>query len=265
MYVGYFNRKDISVSPEDNKEDLGLTKKGTPRKRKPKQSRNYFNQETEDAIIQYIKTTDDVKRNKIYNDKIAYSFYKLAENIIHTFKFYYTDSNTIEELKHEVVTFVLTKLDKYDQSLGKAYSYFGTIIKRYLIIYNEKNYKKIQSNVLIDNNPENEDDNNNINSNLIYNEEEEDINISDFLDKYINYMDKNVDSLFPKDVDNKVAKAIIEILDKRENIEIFNKKAIYIYIREMTKVETIHITKVTKKMKEIYIELFNKYYKYGDI
>jgi hypothetical protein len=58
--------------------------------------------------------------------------------------------DTIEELKHEVVTFLLEKLHLYNQSKGKAYSYFGTIAKRYLIIYNENNYKKLQQKVNVD-------------------------------------------------------------------------------------------------------------------
>jgi hypothetical protein len=104
----------------------------------------YFTQETEDAILEFLSTSDDAERNKIYNAKIKHAFYKLAENIIHTFKFYYTDVDTINELKHEVVAFLLEKLHLYQQSKGKAFSYFGTIAKRYLIIYNEKNYKKVK-------------------------------------------------------------------------------------------------------------------------
>ena len=124
--------------------EILLTQKGEIRKRKPKQSILYFTQETEDAIIQYLITEDEVERNRIYNEKIDYAFHKLAENIIHTFKFYYTEVNTINELKHEVVCVLLEKLSKYKQGKGKAYSYFGTIAKRYLIVYNTNNYKKLK-------------------------------------------------------------------------------------------------------------------------
>lgn len=130
---------DIALNEYLDKE-LGKTKQ-----KKKRQPQVYFTQETEDAIIEYTKSEDQVFRNKIYNEKIQHSFYKLAENIIHTFKFYYTDLNTVEELKHEVVTFLLEKLNKYKQDKGKAYSYFGTIAKRYLIIYNQKSYEKLQN------------------------------------------------------------------------------------------------------------------------
>ncbi len=83
-------------------ETLALTKRGKPRKRKPKEPRIYFTQDTEDAIVEYLACTDQVERNRIYNERIEYGFYKLAENIIHTFKFYYTDTDTIEELENGV-------------------------------------------------------------------------------------------------------------------------------------------------------------------
>ena len=76
------------------------------RKRKKKTKNYYFNQGTEDAIIRYNKSDDPILKNKIYNDHIRAAFDKLAENIIHTFKFYYFDVGSIE-VKHEVVSFLV--------------------------------------------------------------------------------------------------------------------------------------------------------------
>lgn len=244
-------------------EELGkvpLTKKGQIRKRKPKEPRIYFTQDTEDAIVEYLATEDTLKRNKIYNDRIRYAFYKLSENIIHTFKFYYTDSDTIEELKHEVVTFLLEKLHLYAQDKGKAYSYFGTIAKRYLIIYNQKNYEKLKEKADID-----EIDEDPVILNDIIKEATDETNPSDFMSLYVQYVDKHIYTLFPKNQDLKTADAIIELFRKRESIEMFNKKALYIYIREITDASTPQITKVTKKLKTLYIKLYNEYYKHGCI
>jgi hypothetical protein len=242
-------------------EELGkvqLTKRGQVRKRKPKEPRIYFTQETEDAIVQYLITTDTTQRNLIYNEKIKYAFYKLSENIIHTFKFYYTDMDTIEELKHEVVTFLLEKLHLYNQSKGKAYSYFGTIAKRYLIIYNENNYKKLQQKVNVDDVNESE--------NIFEDKQKEyEQDINTFIYWYIKYFDKHINVLFPKQSDAKTADAIVELFRKRETIEIFNKKALYIYIREITDVSTPQITKITKKLKVLYVKLHNEWYETGYI
>ena len=100
-------------------------------------------QDTEDAIVLYNKTTDPEVRSRLYNDRIHYGFFKLTENIIHTFKFYYTEVDNIEDLQHEVITFLLSKIHLFNKDKGaKAYSYFGTIAKLYLILSNQKNYKK---------------------------------------------------------------------------------------------------------------------------
>jgi hypothetical protein len=139
----YYENDDLDIFL-DSEKTIALNKRGQPRKRKPKEPRIYFTTDTEEAIIEYLASNNQPFRDKIYRDRIEYAFYKLSENIIHTFKFYYTDSDTIEELKHEVVTFLLEKLHLYDQSKGKAFSYFGTIAKRYLIVYNNNNYKKLQ-------------------------------------------------------------------------------------------------------------------------
>ena len=106
--------------------------------RRPK-SKNYFTQDTEDAIVLYNGTSDTDVKSKIYQDHIHYPFFKLTENIIHTFKFYYTEVDEIEHLQHEVICFLLSKIHLFDPTRGaKAYSYFGTIAKRYLILQNQK-------------------------------------------------------------------------------------------------------------------------------
>jgi len=241
-------------------ETLALTKRGKPRKRKPKEPRIYFTQDTEDAIVEYLASDNQIERNRIYNERIEYGFYKLAENIIHTFKFYYTDTDTIEELKHEVITFLLEKLHLYNPTKGKAFSYFGTIAKRYLIVYNENNYKKLQEKADVD---ESDDE-----QMLLY---ENDKNIENafnelsFMDQYIKYIDTHIYRLFPKKQDAQTADAIVELFRKRETLEIFNKKALYIYIREITDVSTPQITKIIKKLKAIYVQLYNEYYQHGYI
>jgi hypothetical protein len=258
--MSYYYEEDLDTYLDSELGKVALTKRGQPRKRKPKEPRVYFTSDTEEAIIEYLGSDNQDFRNRIYKDRIEYAFYKLAENIIHTFKFYYTDSDTIEELKHEVVTFLLEKLHLYDQSKGKAYSYFGTIAKRYLIIYNNNNYKKLQERADVE---EIDEDKNIMYETVREAEEQSDPNT--FIDQYIRYIDKHLGTLFPKTQDAKTADAIIELFRKRETLEIFNKKALYIYIREMTDTTTPQITKVTKKLDVLRTRLYNEYYQHGYI
>lgn len=241
-------------------EEVLLTKKGQPRKRKPKVKNNYFTSDTEEAILRYRNSKSLAERNRIYNEHIHYGFYKLVENIIHTFKFYYTEVDNIEDLKYEVISFLLQKLDLYDQSKGKAYSYFGTIAKRYLIIYNQKNYKKLVSKAEIG---EQHDDNALVNS-IIVKEPEPELDRLDIVELFVKYVDDNLLELFDKTDEIKVADAVLEIFKKRENIDIFNKKAVFIYVKEMTDTQSNTITKVIKKLKVIYKKILDNYLENND-
>ena len=208
--------------------------------KKKKVSKNYFTQETEDAIVLYNNNPDPVFRSQIYEDKIHYAFFKLTQNIIHTFKFYHTEVENLEHLQHEIIVFLLSKIHLFDPSKGaKAYSYFGTIVKRLCILYNDKNYKskikKVSTDELL------KDDTHS------YTIETSSVNdkLSKFIDEYVEFVSLNIYKIFPKEFDAKIADSILELFRKRESIDVFNKKALYIYIHEMIpEVKTPKITKI---------------------
>lgn len=219
-----------------------------------KSSNNYFTQETEDAIVAYNNSTDMVFRDRIFTDKIYFPFYKLVENIIHTFKFYYTDVNDLEDLKLEVVSLLVEeKIHMFDPTRGaKAYSYFGTIVKRHLINYNNKNYKKLKQNSTMDNiNPTYELETLEV---LPYA-----VSLKALFDIYTEQMYNKLDELFPKEADRQVADAVLTLFEKRHDLDIFKKKALYIYIREITGTETPYLTKVINILKEEFYVLYRKY------
>ena len=83
---------------------------------KKKKRKVYFGQEVQDAVVEYNSSTDDSERNQIYGTRIHAAFDKLAENIINTFKFTYFD-DPFQDVKHEVVTFMVMNMHKYDLSL----------------------------------------------------------------------------------------------------------------------------------------------------
>ena len=115
-----------------------------PKKRGRKRTKKqYFTPDTDAAIAEYLASSNQEERDKIFSRRIHYPFYKLAENLIHTFKFYYTEVDDLEDLKHEVICFLLEKLDYFKPEKGtKAFSYFSIVGKNYLILYNNNNYKK---------------------------------------------------------------------------------------------------------------------------
>ena len=237
----------------DDTLEPGPKKRG--RKRTKKQ---YFTPDTDAAIAEYLATSNQDERDNIFKERIWYPFYKLAENLIHTFKFYYTEVDDLEDLKHEVICFLLEKLDYFKPEKGtKAFSYFSIVGKNYLILYNNNNYKKKKSKV--DVLAADEDDG--VIRQLGRDERKQDI--KDFIDYFTEYTDKHMFTIFKKDKDRKVCDAVNVLFKRRENLEIFNKKALYIYIREMTGADTPVITKVTKVLKKQYKKLYTEYAETG--
>jgi hypothetical protein len=226
------------------------------RGRKPK-NKQYFTKETENAILLYNQLDNELERNKIYDKHIKYPFDKLVENIIHTFKFYHFDV-PYEDVKHEVVAFLNEKIHKYtNPNKGKAFSYFSIIAKNYLIIHNNSNYHKFKN---IEQ-PEAIDANRNVINEVI---REQDIQEkSEFMDLFAKYMDDNLSMFFKKQSDMAVADSVLELFRNRENIENFNKKALYILIRDRTGVKTQYITRVVNILKTAYAEMYMNYKKTG--
>jgi len=223
------------------------------KKRGRKSKRQYFTEDTELAIIEYLASEDQAERNRIYNSRIHHSFYKLAENLIHTFKFYYTEVDDLEDLKHEVICFLLEKLHYFKVGKGKAFSYFSIVGKNYLILYNNKNYAKKKGKAdLLDADTD---------SGILTNMENTErlAEKIEFLDIFVEKADKKLEFIFNKQDDILVAEAVLMLFKKRATLEIFNKKALYIYIREITGCDTPSITKVTKTLQKYYIKAFNQW------
>jgi len=228
------------------------------RGRKPK-NKQYFTKETENAILLYNQLENEYERNRLYDAEIKYPFDKLVENIIHTFKFYHFDV-PYEDVKHEVVAFLNEKIHKYvDPNKGKAFSYFSIIAKNYLIIHNNANYNKFKNTEPT----EAIDDQRNIINEVL--REEEVAEKKEFMDLFVEYMDNNLTVLFKKHADIQVADSVLELFRNRENIENFNKKALYILIRDRTGVKTQYITRVVNAMKNAYAEMYFTYKHTGNI
>jgi len=223
-----------------------------------KKRKMYFGQATEDAIIKYNKETDPMIRNQIYNENIQKPFDKLAENIIHTFKFYYFDVPS-EEVKHEVVSFLVMNIHKFQEGKGKAFSYFSIVAKNYLILHNNNNYKKMKNQDQIDV----LDYKRNVMSEVKGEKVKDYYEV--FFEEMLTYWDNNLMELFKRKKDLNVADSVIYLFKHRQNIENFNKKALYILIRERTGSNTQHITRVINQMKKQYIKMQKMFQSSGSV
>jgi hypothetical protein len=228
-----------------------------PRPRK-KKSKIYFGSAAQDAIIEYNASNDDKEKNKIYSERIKYPFEKLAENILNTFKFSYFDVPK-EDVQAEVVSMMVQKIHMYNPEKGRAFSYFSIVAKNYLILNNNGNYKRYKKTDLLSQMPETWNPENDF-----YHEQQGD-EFNEFKELMLEYWDKNLTKVFTKKRDIQIADAILELFRRSQYIENFNKKHLYLLIREMTDCKTHYITKVVNVMKEHQKRMLNDYLDYGEI
>ena len=228
------------------------------KKKRRKKSKMYFGTPVQDAIIRYNESSNPVIKNRIYEEHIHAAFCKMAENLIHTFKFYYFDY-PVEEVKHEVVSFMVMQLPKYQPDKGRAFSYFSIVGKNYLILNNNNNYKKMKIHDKLDR----LDYKRNVISENVDDEFNEYNN--EFVSQMVEYWDNNITNIFNRQKDINVADSVLELFRKRQNIENFNKKALYIMIREMTGSNTQHFTRVINQMKKYYMNMTQEFSENGQI
>ena len=225
---------------------------------RPRKNKMYFTQETEDAIIAYNKSNSDRERNQLYRDKIQYPFDKLAENVLNTFKFSYFDVPK-EDIQMEVVSVLIQKIHMFKEGKGKAFSYFSIVAKNYLILNNNSNYKRYKKTDLLSQMPETWNPEND------FTETEENNEFKEFKQMMLTYWDNNLNSVFTKKRDIQIADAVLELFRRSQHIENFNKKHLYLLIREMTDCKTHYITKVVNEMKKHQTKMLNDYFDKGMI
>lgn len=220
---------------------------------KKKKSNVYFTKITDLAIAAYNRSLDEpALREKIYRRFIYPAFMKMAENLINKVKPTYIDSTFID-LQTDLVTYLTERLNKFNPEAGKAYSYYTRTSFNYLIAENQKAYSKLKSDAIeLD-----VDEQRNIITEIHNDDMRETLHY--FMDAYIDYCYDNLNYIFNNSTDIHVADSILHIFETRENIENFNKKALYIFIRERTGLETTNITRVIKTLKQIYVDKFKEY------
>ena len=223
--------------------------------KRKKKSNVYFTRITELAILGYNKTDNPVLREKIYRRFIYPAFMKMAENLINTVKPTYIDS-TFVDLQTDLVTFLTERLNKFNPNAGKAYSYYTRTSYNYLIGENERAYKKRKADAL----ELNIDEQRNVIIEM-HNDEMREV-LEYFMNAYVEYCYNNINYLFSNSTDIHVADSILHIFENREHIEDFNKKRLYILIRERTGLDasqTNAVTRVVKVLKQIYEDNFKEY------
>jgi len=217
----------------------------TPKKKRRKKN-HYFTQDHENAIIRYCQTSCVRERTELYVKWIEPAFNEMVDKIVFTYKF--TNLPNIDSLRDECKIWLMTILDKYDPAKGsKAFSYFSVITKNWFIHKVKRQQRKNKTEVNFDNLAKNYEEQYLSTTESYISEREE----TEFWNLFYKEL-KSWDTSQMKENDLKVYKAICVLFDSKEEIQIFNKKAIYLYLREITGLNTKQIVNSLKKFKKKY-------------
>ncbi len=229
------------------------------RTRKPRTKRMYFTQVHEDAIIEYNNSTDFKRKTELYETLIHPALDEMVDKIVYTYKF--TSLPNIAELQSDCKVMLVTILHKYDPSKGsKAFSYFSVITKNWFIAQVKKNAKKNKREVSMESYLSMEK----IGGTELY--AEDPYHAMKEREEFMNLLKEEInswDSVSMRPNEKKVYEAIKTLLDNADKLEIFNKKAIYLYLREITGLNTKQIVAQLSKMRVKYSD-FKTRYENGD-
>ena len=217
-----------------------------PRKRKKKSASYYFTSVHEEAIIKYAESQSREERTKLYIEYIQPAFSEMVDKIVYTYKF--SNLPNIDILRDECKIWLTTILDKYDSSKGsKAFSYFSVITKNWFIHKVKKNQQQQRREIDYDNLSKSLEQSH-LSTGLGYDVKRESQEFWEHLEKEI----ESWDSIKLKENEKKVLEAVKILLKNSQNIEIFNKKAVYLYLRELTGLNTKQVVNSLNKMRAKY-------------
>ena len=227
-----------------------------PAKRSKSKKNYYFTSVHEDAIVEYCKAECAQKREKLYIEYIQPAFSEMVDKIIYSYKF--TNLPNIDILKEDCKVWLTTILSKYDPNRGsKAFSYFSVITKHWFIHKFKKNSTRTKREIPYDD--------------IIHENQHERLVYTDYSyiqkrakEEFWSSLKSEVErwqdsNLFTKDNEKKVLAAVKILLDNVDKIDILNKKAVYLYLREITGLKTKQIVNTLNKMRERYKYFIIKY------
>jgi len=223
-------------------------------------SSNYFNNQTELSIVEFQKEPDIEKKKQIFLDSIQPAFSKLIENIIFVYNFHIIGN--LDLLKNDCLSFLFENIYKFDSTKGhKAFSYFNVIAKNWFIQKVKTLKKSSKVNVEFDSDVIENLEKNNHEAVVFFYED------SLFKEEFLELLKEEVEKWrdkFNKSQEQKILEAIILLLNNPDLVSIYNKKAVYLYLREISGMNTKQVVTNLMKFKKKYL-LFKKRYHDGDV
>jgi len=230
----------------------------TKRKRRKKKKNYYFTEVHEKAILQYCATTDQKVRTELYITYIGPALNEMVDKIAYTYKF--TSLPNIDVLKDDCKIWLTTILDKFDPTKGsKAFSYFSVITKNWFIHKVKKTKFRNEREVRYEDVFKDIESVQTTTSHEYIKQRETEEFWKNFF-KEVETWDQDL----LKENEQRVLKAVKILFESSDDIEIFNKKAIYLYLRELTGLNTKQVVNNLNKLRVKY-RVFKKKWDTGKI
>jgi hypothetical protein len=221
---------------------------------------NYFDVREETAVRKFLLAESSYEKNKIYNEFLRGPLDKMISSIIRRYKLYRKDMDFIE-IHCDTHSFLMTKVDKFKPSKEKkAYSYFGTICKNYLMGQIIKDQKETNRKVSYEDVSESIEER----PDMVYHIDDDVVDTSVIIFKYIKELKSFIENENLNDNERKLGYALVDLFDNYETIfsgadnNKFNKNVILLSLREMTNLNTKEIRSSIKRFKKLYILIQNK-------
>jgi hypothetical protein len=221
---------------------------------RPRTQKIYFGEDQEKAVVNYLESNDEAERNKIFNEYLREPLIIMVESIIRRYKLYRKDLE-FEEIHNDTMSFLITKINKFDHTKNhKAYSYFGTICKNYLMGAIQKDTKEQNRSVSYDDISSDIEERND----LSYVIDEYIIDYRDVIIKLTVSLENFMEDEELTENEQKLGYALLEIFNNFDKIfqvgdgNKFNKNLILLSLREMTSLSTKEIRISLKKFKKMY-------------
>jgi len=221
---------------------------------RPRTQKIYFGEDQEKAVVNYLESTDETEKNKIFNEYLREPLIIMVESIIRRYKLYRKDMD-FNEIHTDTMSFLITKINKFDHTKNtKAYSYFGTICKNYLMGSIQKDTKEQNRQVSYDDISSDIEDR----SDLSYVIDEHVIDYQAIIIKLTSNLEEFVENQNLNENEQKLGYALLEIFSNFDKIfqvgdgNKFNKNLILLSLREMTSLSTKEIRIAMKRFKKIY-------------
>lgn len=248
--------KEKDVIEQENNEIEQKTPKKRGRKPNPEKRSGYFYEEEEQAFRDYVQSTDPDYRNKLFREKLYPAFTKMIESISRRYGLF-TPSESFEDTFYDTMSYLMTKVNKFDTTKGyKAYSYCGTVCKRYLLLKRTQDMKRRETTLPYD---------------AVFNATHQDkrtyeiYNTNTLANETIQRTVKEIEHMVSPDYKEKLTEnernvgiALLELLKNWEEIftrletKKFNKTSAYYFIKEYTMLSSKEVRDAMKKYKNLY-------------